>query len=277
MRAVIAASLLVIAAGVVRAQTQPAAQRPVPAAVNTIVAKPDAFYGQVVSITASVDRQLSPTTFVVDHDRMRSSAEELLVIAPTLQLPLAPATIVTIVGEAIRFDPADLVKRERARDYKLDLGADVVSRYQGRPAILAGSVVVNPGLVDLARRVPPPMTPMEEMLDKVMKRVGPASNELRAAATASNAAGTAEQAKILRAAFSEAEAFWKARGTADALEWNRTAIKHVDAIQKAAAAGDWSAVKTSVDDLNRSCSTCHGAYRERFDDGTYRVRSSQGR
>jgi cytochrome c556 len=244
--------------------------RPVPVAANTLADNPDSYAGQIVSVTASVDRVLSPSTFVVDQDPARSAAHELLVIVPTLSGPIEPNAYLTIVGEVLRFDAADIALR--AKDYKLDLSPEIVARYKGRPAILA-TAVVNAAFVDLAKVPPPPLTPEEEAFDKVMKRVGPAFNELRAAAAASNAAEVAERAKALRAAFAEAEAFWKARKAADAIEWTRTARTHLTALERAAAAGRWDQVKTSVADVNRMCSTCHTAYRERLEDGTYRVKT----
>lgn len=244
--------------------------RPVPVAANTLANAPDSYYGQVVSITATVDRQLTPAAFVIDHDRAKSSELEVLVVAAALTSPLQPGTPITVVGEAARFDAADARRAKELASFPADLAA----RYQGRPAIFATSVVTA-SMVDLAKRVPPPMTPAEEAFDAVMKRVGPAFNGLRTAATASDAAAAAGHAKVLKSAFAEAEAFWKARGATDALDWNRMAAKQSDVLERAVRAADWAQVKTAADELNRSCSTCHTAYRERYDDGTYRVRSTR--
>lgn len=240
--------------------------RPVPAAANTLARTPDAFYGQVVSVTAPVDRMLSPTAFVLAHD--------VLVIVPTLIGPVEARSHVTVVGEAMAFDAAAIAAR--VKDYTLDLGAEAAAARQGRPVIVATSVV-NAAMVDLGTRPPPPMTPEEEAFDKVMKRVGPAFNDLRTAAGASDAGAIAEQAKALKAAFADAEVFWKARRTADALTWTRGARTQLTAIERAAAAGSWDQVKTSAGELNRTCQTCHTAYRERLEDGTYRVKSAASR
>lgn len=264
---VVAVSLAVLAG--TQAAVPPA--RPLPVAANTLAAKPDVFYGKVVSVTAAVDRTLSDTVFVVDQDSARSTDRELLVIVPTLAAPVESNTYLTIVGEAMRFDPAEIARR--VDGYEVDLGPEAIARYQGRPSILA-TAVVNAAFVDLAKVPPPPLTPEEEAFDKVMKRVGPAFNELRTAATASNADAVAEHTKALKSAFAEGEAFWKARKTADAIEWTRTARTHLTALERAADAGRWEQVKTSVADVNRMCSTCHTAYRERLEDGTYRVKSA---
>ena len=264
----------VVAAAQAPASQTPPPARPVPIAANTLASRPAEFYGQVVSITASVERVLSPTILIVDQDAAKSSPQEVIVIVPALTAKVDPNAYFTIVGEAMKFDAAEIAKR--ARDYKIDLAPEVAARYEGRPAILA-TTMVNAALLDLARRVPPPMTPAEEALDKAMKRIGTSFTELRGAMTASDAAKAAEHAKILSAAFGEADAFWKARGTADAIDWNRTARAHLTVLEKAVAAGNWEQVKTSVTDVNRMCSNCHGAYRERLEDGTYRVKPAAAR
>lgn len=244
----------------------------VPVAAGTLARNPEPYYGEVVSVTAAVEQQLSQTAFSVKQDRAKGTGHDVLVLAPTLGAPVGPNTYVTVVGELVRFDPVEVALR--AKTTTLDLGPDVIARYQGRPAILATAVVTS-RMVDLARRAPPPMTPEEEAYDKVMKRVGPAFNTLRTALTGSDAAATAESTKMLRTAFGEAEAFWTLRAVADALEWTRAARKHVDAIERAASAGNWDAIKSSTTELGQVCQTCHSSYRERLDDGTYRLRAAK--
>jgi cytochrome c556 len=204
---------------------------------------------------------LSAAAFVV---------QDIRVISPTLTQPLDPTTYVTVVGEAVRFDPAEIARRRT--EYARDCGATEIAAYHGRPAILA-TAVVNTALVDLARRPPPPLSPEEAAFDSVMKRVGPTFTTLGTAVSGSDAATVADNAKALRAAFGDAEAFWRLRGTADALAWTRSAQAHVTAIERAAAAGNWDQVKSSAGELGRTCQTCHAAYRERQEDGTYRLKA----
>lgn len=259
------AAVLILLAGT---QAAPPA-RPVPVAANTVAARPDAFYGQIVSVTASVDRTLSPTAFIVKQNTAATADHPLLVIVPTLTRPLEPNAQVTVVGEVVRFSPAEIAGR--AQGYTVDMASDAVTQSEGRPAILATAVVTS-AFDDLAKVPPPPLTPEEEAFDKVMKRVGPAFNELRTAATASNAAATADSARVLRSAFAEAEAFWKKRKTVDAIEWTRTARTQISTLERAAASANWDQVKTTVADVARTCSTCHTAYREQLEDGTFRVK-----
>lgn len=263
-----AAAAIVMLAAAQAAPPQP--RRPVPVAASTLASHPDSYYGQVVSITAPIDRPLSPTAFVIDQAPATSTPQEIVVIAPTLIAPVETNAYVTIVGEAIRFDAAEIARR--AKDYTLDLAPDMIARFEGRPAVLATAVVTTT-MADLAKRPPPPLTPEEEAFDELMKRIGPAFTGLRAAINDSNTAAATESTKTLKEAFAGVEAFWKTRKTADAIEWTRTARRHVDALGRAVGAGDWERVKTSADELNRSCSTCHTAYRERLEDGTFRVRS----
>jgi len=65
---------------------------------------------------------------------------------------------VTIQGEVVKFDPAEIAKRSKT--YKLDLSPEQIAKYQGLPAIFATSVI-SPAMVDLAKRVLPPPTAAE--------------------------------------------------------------------------------------------------------------------
>ena len=265
MKAFAAAAIVMLAA----AQAAPP-RRPVPVAANSLASHPDSYYGELVSITASIDRSLSPTAFVIDQDRAASMPQEIVVIAPSLIAPVEANAYVTIVGEAMRFDAAEIARR--AKDYTLDLAPEMIARFEGRPAVLATAVVTT-AMVDLAKRPPPPLTPEEEAFDAVMKRIGPAFTGLRAAIDDANAPAAAESTKTLKEAFADAEAFWKARKTADAIEWTQTARRLVGTLDRVVGGANWPLVKTAADELNRTCSTCHTAYRERLEDGTFRVKS----
>jgi cytochrome c556 len=153
------------------------------------------------------------------------------------------------------------------------LAADVVERYRGKPAIVAVSVI-NGAMTDLAKRLPPPLTPEEQILNRAMKQVGPAFTALRQAAGASNAGDAATQAAALKAGFTEAASFWKTQTHPEATQWTADALKLSDEIAAAAGKSDVEAVKTAVPKLQQICGNCHTAFRERLDDGSYRYRQT---
>jgi hypothetical protein len=247
------AALVVSAQGAGPGGTPPAGQasapKPlVPAAANSIAENPDAFVGQIVTVTAAVDQVLSATTFTVDQDPRKTAAREVLVIAAALNAPLIVNSHVTVIGEVVRHD--------------------------GRPAIRATSVLTAAGL-DLAKRILPPMTPEEEALDKAMKAIQPAFGAVRQAVAAAGSGGenVVQHAATLKQAFTETEAFWKKRGVTDAQKWAADARAQSEALERAIAAGKWDDAKAAAGTLQQACSACHGAYRERQDDGTYRLRA----
>lgn len=240
----------------------------VPVAASTLAANPDAFVGLAVTVTAAVDQRYGDTAFTVDQDRTRSGAD-VLVLAPLLNAPVEPNAYVTVIGEVMRFDAADAAARMKAGMPALDPG--IAERYKGRAAIIATSVI-NGAMTDLAKRLPPPMSPEELALSKVMKQVGPGFNALRQAVTGSSGADTAAQSAALVKLFGEAATFWRAQSRPDAVQWNEDAKAASGAVEAAAAKGDWEAVKAAVPKLQGVCSNCHGAYRERLDDGTYRFK-----
>src|ERR1700730_5547550 len=177
----------------------PAPPKPlVPVVASTVAANPDAYYGETVTMTASVDQIFSRTVFSLDQDPTKSTGQDVLVLVPTIQGPVDLNAYVTVFGEVVKFDPAEIARK--VKDYKLDLPADVAAKYLGRPAVIA-TTVLNAKMVDLAKRLPPPMTADEEALSKVMKRVAPAFAALRQAADGSNADAARQNAVILKQAF----------------------------------------------------------------------------
>jgi cytochrome c556 len=257
----------------------PAAPAPkvlVPVATNTVTANPDAFYGQAVTMTASVEQIHSKSAFSVDQRRvgdatLKGGPTDILVLVPTIQSAVDLKTYVTVMGEVVKFDPAEIAKK--AKDYKLDLPPDAIAKYTGRPALIATSVI-NEKFLDVAKRLPPPMTAEEEAFSKVMKQVAPAFAALRAGIDASNVENATKNAAVLTQAFTDTEAFFKPKKP-DATMWAADARKHVESIQAAVTAGKFDEAKATATTLQQACANCHGTYRERFDDGSYRYKGSK--
>lgn len=272
------AVLAVLVASIgIRAQQAPggggaAARPPIPMAASSVALNPEAHFGENVAMTATVEQALTKTAFSVDQDKTKSTGKEVLIIAPYLNAAVTPNSYVTVVGEVIKFDPAEVAKR--AKDYTLDLPPDVIAKFTGKPAVIATSVITAE-LAEIGKRMPPPMTPAEEAFDKTMKSVSGANTAIRKGIEESSVELTKQQAAILKKGFMEAQLFFKNRNTDDAVGWAQDAYKFVDAIDQAATAGKWDEVKTAAGSLAQMCTTCHGVHRERFDDGTFRVKSSR--
>jgi len=256
-------------------QPAPPAKPLVPVATNTVNANPDVYYGQGVTITAAVDQVLSKSAFAVDQRRVAGAPApakptDVLVLVPTLQSPVDPKSYVTVMGELVKFDPAEVAKK--AKDYKIDLPPDVITKYTGRPALIATSVITDK-FVDLAKRLPPPMTADEETLSKVMKQLPPALAAMRTAVDGSKVEDANKNLAVLKQGFTDIEAFWKPKKP-DATQWARDARVKVEGIQAAVAAGKWEDAKAAVPAVQQACGTCHNAYRERFDDGSFRIKTT---
>ncbi len=242
----------------------------VPVAASTVAADPTPYYGEYITMTASVDQILSRTVFVVDQDPTKSTGKDVLVIVPTMNGKVDQNAYVTVIGQLIKYDPAEVAKR--AKDYKPELTPEVESKYIGKPAVIATSVI-NSAFLDVAKRLPPPMTAEEEALQKIMKKIQPAFGALRTAVDGSDAAKTAENTAILKEAFAETAVFWKNRNKADAMKWAQDARTEVETIERSAATAKWDAAKTAAGTLGQACQTCHTTYRERFDDGSFRIKT----
>jgi hypothetical protein len=242
----------------------------VPVAASSIVATPDVYMNEYVTMTATVESNLSKTAFSVDQDKTKSTGKEVLVLAPTLHTPTDANTYVTVIGQLVKFDPADVATK--LKDYKLDLSPEVITKFTGKPVVLA-TAVINTAGIDIAKKPIPPPTTDDLTLQRVMVRLPPAQAALRKGIDGSSAELAKEQATIIRNAFAETEAFWKTKGNTEAMNIAAEGKKHADAILTASAAGQWDQVKAAATPMGAVCGNCHGKYRERMDDGTFRIKS----
>ena len=191
----------------------PAAKALVPVAFSTIAKNPDPYFGEIVSLTATVEAGFSKFAFSIDRDRATSTGKEVLVLARRMSEEVALKTYVTVVGELVKFDPVET--RAKARDFTIDLPSDVAAAWIGRPTVLA-TAVVNDESVDLARLIPPPKTPAETAYNQLMRGVGSANGELRRGIAGSTVEPVKKNAAALNQALTDAEAFWNTRGREDA-------------------------------------------------------------
>ena len=240
----------------------------VPVAASSVAAKPEQWVGEYVALTGIVEATVGKMAFTVDQDKTKA-APDVLVLSHRMSDPVAPNTYVTVIGLLMKYDPDDVAAKSKA--HALDLGPDA-AKYKGKPVVLATSVV-NDKMLDLARFIPPTMTPEEEALQKAMRGVPAASGEMRKGADASNIELATKNVASLAAAFAETEAFMKKRGKLDAMKWAADARANVLAVEKAAKSGTWDAAKTAAAAVGSACGTCHTPYRERLEDGSFRFKA----
>ena len=246
----------------------------IPLAASTLADHPDTYYGELVTVTGAVEQALSKLAFSVDQDKTKTTGKDVIVIAPTLMEPVALNTYVTVIGEVVHLDPAEIGKKgvDLTKEYKLDVAPDVIEKYKGHPVVMAKSVITTAG-VDVAKRPPPPMTAEEEALSKLMKQIGPANTALRTALDKTDMAVAKENANVLKNAFTQNEAFWKPKGKPEAIKFAEEARKLTEQINAAIGTGNWDEAKTHAGTLGQQCAGCHGQFRERMDDGTYRIKT----
>ena len=241
----------------------------VPVAASTLAAHPETYYGERVTMSGAVEQTIGTLVFSVDQDKTKTLDKQILVLAPRMNSPVEVNTYVTVIGEVVAFDSAEVTKR--AKDYPVEVSPEIAAKFKGRPVIFATNVINTAG-TDLALRLPPPMTTEELALQKAMKAIAPASAALRADADKMDANLAKEHAAALKQAFAQTEAIWKAKGKADAVQIAADARKLAETIELDAAAAKWDEVRTSAGTLNTKCGACHGVYRERFDDGSFRIK-----
>lgn len=242
---------------------------PLPASAFSLVAHPEFYLGKVVTISGSLERQLSKTVFTVSQNQTPAQGE-VLVLAPTIVVTPSAHAYLTVVGEAFAYDTAEVTRRNKGT--AIDVPAAVAEQFKGKPAVIATAIVANDGFVDLTKRPAAPMTPDDEKLSPLMKTIQPALAALRSAATATDATTARAKAAELKKAFSDALPVFKGRNFADAQTWTADALAAINAADAAAATARWADVTAAATTLQGTCTSCHAAHRDRQDDGTFRIK-----
>jgi hypothetical protein len=267
-------SLVTLSAGQAPQPPPPPAGTPpkplVPVAASSVAANPDPYIGEYVTMTGAVEANLSKTSFSVDQDKTKSTGKDVLVLAPTLQRPADANGYVTVIGQLIKFDEKEVAAK--LKDYTIDLSPEDAAKFRGKPVVLATAVIDTAG-IDIARKPIPPMSADELTLQKIMTKLPPAQAALRKALDGKDLNLIKEQATIIKTAFTENEAFWKAKGNTEAMNFAADGRKHAEGILMNIGLGNIDAAKTSVTPLGSTCASCHGKYRERMSDGTFRIKT----
>ena len=131
-------------------------------------------------------------------------------------------------------------------------------------AVLA--CVIFAGVVTLAQ------TPEEQEYDKWMKTVQATMGSIRTNLQGQKKDETAQDAATLVATFKNVEKFWVARKKDDAVDFAKKAGAVAAEVETAAKAGDFEKAGTTLRGIAVFCTGCHTAYRERYDDGTFRAK-----
>lgn len=253
----------------------PAANTPpkplVPVAASSVAANPDPYVGEYVTMTGAVETILTQTSFSVDQDKTKATGKEVLVLAPTLQKQADANGYVTVIGQLIKFDEKEVASK--LKDYKIDLSAADVAKFTGKPVVLA-TAVINTAGIDIAKKPIPPMTADDLTLQKIMTKLPAAQGAVRKALDGKDLASTKEQATLLKDSFTQIEAFFKSKNNEEATKWATEGKNHADAILLNIGLNNVEAAKTSITPLGGTCASCHGKYRERMDDGTFRIKTA---
>jgi hypothetical protein len=232
---------------------------------------PDPYIGEYVTMTGAVEANLSKTSFSVDQDKTKPTGKDVLVLAPTLQTPADANGYVTVIGQLIKFDEKEVA--EKLKDYTIDLSPEDLAKFRGKPVVLA-TAVINTAGIDIAKKPIPPMTGDDLALQKIMTKLPPAQAALRKAIEGKDLDLVKEQATVFQTAFTEIEAFWKSKGNTEAMNIATEGKKHADGILFNLGLGHLEAAKTSITPLGATCASCHGKFRERMDDGTFRIKTA---
>ncbi len=207
----------------------------------------------------------------VDQDKTKTTGKEVLVLAPTLQKQADQNAYVTVIGQLIKFDEKEVAAK--LKDYQIDLSPADAAKFKGKPVVLA-TAVINTAGIDIAKKPLPPMTADDLTLQKIMTKLPPAQGAVRKTLDSKDMAGAKEQATVLKDAFTQIETFFKAKNNAEATKWATEGKQHADSILVNLNMNNIEGAKTSITPLGGTCASCHGKYRERMEDGTFRIKTA---
>jgi len=243
----------------------------VPVAASTVAANPDPYVGEYVTMTGAVETNLTKTSFSVDQDKNKATGKEVLVLAPTLQKQADQNGYVTVIGQLVKFDEKEIAAK--LKDYQIDLSPADIAKFKGKPVVLA-TAVINTAGIDIAKKPIPPMGADDLTLQKIMTKLPAAQAAVRKSLDSKDAAGAKEQATLLKDSFTQIEAFFKTKNNQEAMKFASEGKGHADAILVNLGMSNIEAAKTSITPLGGTCGSCHGKYRERMDDGTFRIKTA---
>jgi hypothetical protein len=118
------------------------------ASVAEITNNFNSFRGKTVSVRNDIQELLGEAAFILDKDRL-FDGETILVIDVSqtlLTLPNGEGTEVWVKGRVVQF-----VLTEIEQEHGLDLDPNLYAKYEGKPAIIAQSVILSPDPNDITR------------------------------------------------------------------------------------------------------------------------------
>jgi cytochrome c556 len=147
--------------------------------------------------------------------------------------------------------------------------------------MLVAALLLTSALVMTAQGPPPRPAPRglttsrtwtDGDLDKIMKLVGPAAENLRKLIDAKEAPAAEAQADTLQFYFDDVEEFFDARRIAEAEEFAQEAGEHANHVEDAVEANDLAKAGEHLKLLMATCQNCHSKFRERTPEGEYQLK-----
>jgi len=113
-----------------------------------------------------------------------------------------------------------------------------------------------------------------EDLNEVMKKVDPANQAITKALPAGNFADVKTQLAVIKQALTDAENFWVEHKRDDAIKFSKDTLAKIDAFEKVVSAPspDPAAAMQASRDMGAACRSCHMTYRDRDENGKFRIK-----
>lgn len=106
----------------------------------------------------------------------------------------------------------------------------------------------------------------------LMKTIGPTQGSLRKNLAAKNGEGAAADAKKLNEIFAKVHDFWLKKKIDNATKFATDAQNGFKDVSQHATDGKFDEAQASLKMAMGTCSGCHSAYREKLEDGSYKIK-----
>ncbi len=105
-----------------------------------------------------------------------------------------------------------------------------------------------------------------------MKEIGDTAKRFRPGMESQDSAQVSKDAARMAEIHKEMIAFWKGRKADGAVKSSEESAAAAKALATAAKGNDWEKAKAELGTLMKNCKACHDTYREKLDDGSYRIK-----
>ncbi len=112
----------------------------------------------------------------------------------------------------------------------------------------------------------------EKQFQKLMKETGDIAKRMKPGIDGKDSAQVSKDGARLEEINKQMVAFWQLKKVEKAVKFSEESAASAKLVASSAREQDWEKVKASLQGVMKNCKACHETYREKLDDGSYRIK-----